>query len=225
MNPPVEVAGYISRETFIVERCRDKRVLDCGVIGLAEGASDRRVAGFPTGLHVRVAAVAREAIGIDSAPCTPEVAVANPHLTIKLARIEEPLDEAPFDVVVLGDILEHLSNPGLALDVLLPLVGSEIIVTCPNALGAPNYLRFLRGRFREGLDHVASHNRWTLTNLLQRHGYDPVEIYTAYDRDRTMSKPAFKLAAVLLRRFPNFGGTLVMVARPQSSLSLPKSPI
>jgi hypothetical protein len=209
----VRIKAYVSREQFIVDRCRGKRVLDCGVIGLTELDSDTRVAGVPTSLHASVAAVARESVGIDNASCTSEVAAQYPDLTIRQWDIEQPLDETPFDVVVLGDIIEHLSNPGLALDALRPLVEGELIVSCPNSLGGPNYLRFALGRFREGSDHVASHNKWTISNLLERHGFRVVETYTCLDRDRHAPSLGFRLVRRLLVRLPELGGTLLVVAR------------
>jgi len=80
----------------------------------------------------------------------------------------ERLDELPvdqkFDTVIAGDIIEHLSNPGQMLAGIKRFCGSDtrVIITTPNAFGAPNYLRYSAGRFREGAEHVMS-----LTNRIQ----------------------------------------------------------
>ena len=80
----------------------------------------------------------------------------------------------------MGDVLEHLSNPGLALDSIAPFLhhGGELVITCPNAYGGPNWLRFLVGRYCESPTHVTAHSKLTLANLLDRHGYRPIALYT-----------------------------------------------
>jgi 2-polyprenyl-3-methyl-5-hydroxy-6-metoxy-1,4-benzoquinol methylase len=89
----------------------------------------------------------------------------------------ERLDELPmdqkFDVVIAGDIIEHLSNPGQMLDGIKRFCRADtrVIITTPNAFGAPNYLRYSTGKFREGAEHVMSFNEQNLVTLLQRHGY------------------------------------------------------
>jgi len=62
---------------------------------------------------------------------------------------ERPVDRK-FDIVIAGDIIEHLSNPGQMLDEIKRFCGSDtrVIITTPNAFGGPNYLRHSAGRFR-----------------------------------------------------------------------------
>jgi SAM-dependent methyltransferase len=67
-----------------------------------------------------------------------------------VANVEEPLpfDEASFDVVVAGELLEHLQFPGAlvaeARRVLRP--GGVLVGSVPNAFRVQSRLRFLRGR-------------------------------------------------------------------------------
>jgi SAM-dependent methyltransferase len=66
------------------------------------------------------------------------------------ADVEEPLDfaDASFDVVVAGELLEHLREPGRvvaeARRVLRP--GGTLVGSVPNAYRLKNRLRFLAGR-------------------------------------------------------------------------------
>jgi 2-polyprenyl-3-methyl-5-hydroxy-6-metoxy-1,4-benzoquinol methylase len=216
-------AEYVDREEFICAHVAGKRVLDCGVVGLTCLDESTRVDGITTSMHWKVASIAAEAIGIDNATAVvEEVQRRYPSLNLRVASVEsvanELADERPFELVILGDILEHLSNPGRALDSVLRILepAGEILITCPNAFGAPNYLRFLAGRYREGEDHMISFTKYTLGNLLRRHGYELVSVRTALDRqpNSMLRKAAYVMLAPFLRQFPELGGTLVAIARP-----------
>jgi SAM-dependent methyltransferase len=79
-----------------------------------------------------------------------------------------------FDFVVAGEIIEHLSNPGLFLDCarshLRP--AGELILSTPNANCLKYFLEnLLVGRELENSDHVAIYSPKTISELLKRHGY------------------------------------------------------
>jgi len=217
----VRVQGYVDRERFIESFVAGKRVLDCGAVGMTCFGSRERLERLPQSLHWRIARAAAESIGIDTAAEVVAAAVRRfPDVDLRAVSILDAdtalAGEPPFDVVVLGDIIEHLDNPGRALDAAAALLGpaGHVIVSCPNAFGAANYLRFLGGRFREGRDHVAVHNKWTLTQLLARHGFAVDGVWTALDRlpRAAWRRRLYPVLAAGLRRFPELGGTLVVVA-------------
>ena len=181
-------------------------------------SDDDRFAAFQRTLHWSIVEAANETVGVDHADdVVARLGSRYPHLQLVSCDINCVGDHIrdQFEVVVMGDLVEHLSNPGLALDALRPLVGGEILVTCPNSFGAPNFGRFLSGRFREGADHVLSFNRFALAHLLERHGYHVESVHTCLDH--TPTRPAGRLLsrlfAPVLRTFPEFGGTLLIVAR------------
>ena len=136
-----------------------------------------------------------------------------------VTKLHELQLSEPFDVVVCGDLIEHLNNPGDMLVGIRRVVTdkSEIIITTPNAFGILHFLRYLVGKYREGSDHVLSFQIYTLTNLLDRHGYVITEIWSCYDRP---PKPGFErlkysIGTTFFKIFPKFGGTLCVVAKPQ----------
>jgi SAM-dependent methyltransferase len=230
----VRVRGYVDRERFIESFVTGKRVLDCGAVGMTCFDAGERLERLPRSLHWRIARSAAESIGIDTAADVVAAAVSRfPDVDLRPLSILEAdtalAGEPPFDVVVLGDIIEHLDNPGRALDAAAALLhpGGRLIVTTPNAFGAPNFLRFLRGRYREGLDHVAAHNKWTLSHLLARHGFAVDGVWTALDRPPRAARRRrlYRVLAAALRRFPEVGGTLVVVARRDHVGSLETSPV
>ncbi|MGD0272851.1 MAG: methyltransferase domain-containing protein [Gaiellaceae bacterium] len=212
---------YVRRREYIVSAARGKSVLDLGFIGEVGGSDDERIAAFPQQLHYELAQVGDEVVGVDySRDIVALLQQRYPHLRLvasDVCELSRHIDR-PFDVVVMGDLIEHLDNPGLALDAIRPFVGRVLIVSCPNALGLPNYVRFVLGRFREGSDHVLSFNRFTLEHLLTRHGYTVVEVMTCLDRSPSswFRRCWYRPFLIVLRLFPAVGGTLLLVARPTS---------
>lgn len=85
----------------------------------------------------------------------------------------EQLQNLPFngtaDLVVAGDIIEHLSNPGLMLAGLRRFCrpDSLLLLKTPNSFGLPNSVRFVLRRFREGKQHVVTFNQWNIEQLLE----------------------------------------------------------
>jgi len=217
----MRVRAYVNREQFIESFVAGKRVLDCGAVGMTCYADMQRLESLPRSLHWRIARRASGAVGIDTAADVIAAAMKRfPSMDLRAISITEAdtalAGEPPFDVVVLGDIIEHLDNPGRALDAAGALLrpGGNVIVTCPNAFGLPNYLRFLSGRFREGKDHVAAQNKWTLAQLLARHGFVVDGVWTSLDRTPVTPgrRRLYEALSIGLRIFPELGGTLVVVA-------------
>src|SRR5258708_24376442 len=92
-----------------------------------------------------------------------------------------------FDIIVAGEIIEHLSNPGLFLDGIRRFMNREtrLLVTTVNAYCAMRFLWYgVRGRRGQNEfvhpDHVAYYSYSTLKLLLDRHGMH-VENFLFYD--------------------------------------------
>jgi 2-polyprenyl-3-methyl-5-hydroxy-6-metoxy-1,4-benzoquinol methylase len=93
--------------------------------------------------------------------------------------MELPLEPGSFDVVLGGDVIEHLRDPGAALERLRPLLrpGGRAVVSTPNVANWAIRLSLLGGRFRYTdrgiLDRSHTHlfTRATLAETLERAGY------------------------------------------------------
>src|SRR5439155_6187427 len=121
-------------------RCRDRKVLDVGCV-----AHDVERMSAPTWLHGRIAAVAHRCVGVDVlAPGVEEMRcrgyeVALHDLTTGLGPIAA---ERPFDVIVAGELIEHVE----ALDMLFSVAGQalgdagQLVITTPNPY-APERVR------------------------------------------------------------------------------------
>jgi 2-polyprenyl-3-methyl-5-hydroxy-6-metoxy-1,4-benzoquinol methylase len=98
--------------------------------------------------------------------------------------MELPLEPGSFDVVLCGDVVEHLRDPGAALARLRLFLkpGGRIVLSTPNVANWAIRLSLLGGRWRYTdrgiLDRTHTHlfTRATLAEALHRAGYEHVEI-------------------------------------------------
>jgi SAM-dependent methyltransferase len=193
-------------------------------VGFTDLSRDERVEAARRSLHWKLTNCA-VTVGVDrSVEVIAELAqlgVLNNIVAGDVERLEEAPVEGTFDIVVAGDIVEHLSNPGRMLEGIRRFCGRDtrLILTTPNAFGAPNFLRYCLGRFREGDEHVVSFNAQSLETLLRRHGYEVLEMHTCYQPRSAegRSKVGFAVARRMLQMFPRVGGTLMVVARVRSN--------
>lgn len=83
-----------------------------------------------------------------------------------------------FDVVIAGEIVEHLPNPGRSLTEMRCMLrpGGRLVVTVPNALSFKVALRALAGREWVHPDHLYYFSPSTLTRLMERSGLRPVAL-------------------------------------------------
>ena len=93
--------------------------------------------------------------------------------------MELPLEAASFDVVLCGDVVEHLRDPEAALARLRPLLrpGGRVVLSTPNVANWAIRLALLAGRWRYTdrgiLDRSHAHlfTRSTLRETLEGAGY------------------------------------------------------
>ena len=82
------------------------------------------------------------------------------------------------DIIVCGEVLEHLSNPGWFLTRLRrQYPGVPVLVTVPNAFSEAAIKWLAKGKENVNIDHVAWYSPHTLRVLLQRAGYTTGDLY------------------------------------------------
>jgi 2-polyprenyl-3-methyl-5-hydroxy-6-metoxy-1,4-benzoquinol methylase len=174
---------YFQKKQAILELTRGRKVLHLGCIGFGDVEFADRVALAKSSLHYSLSQHA-DVLGVDySARVVNEYRKLGLFSNIVVGNVErlEELDvHDKFDVILAGDIIEHVSNPGLMLEGIKRFCRTDtrVIVTTPNAFGLPGYLRFTLGKFKEGPEHVMTFNAQNLRHLLERHGYTVEEIST-----------------------------------------------
>lgn len=158
MMHDVPDAPVIDRAAFILTRCAGKSVLHVGASGP---------------LHEAILKVGKEVVGIDREGNGKEV------LGCDLDDVKGTL---PFitgvEVVVCGEVIEHLGNP---LHFLKRLRGDypnvPVIVTVPNAFSEAGRKHMENDLENVNIDHTAWYSYRTLKTLVERAGYKVAEFY------------------------------------------------
>ena len=221
MSQLLRISKFIHRDSFILQKVKGRSVLHLGCIGETDSELIVKVNRAKELLHSKVKKVASEVYGIDiDAEAIAEYTNILGKKNLFVGDVEKlelvPIDKK-FDIILFTDLMEHLSNPGLALEGIKRFMSdeSELIVSVPHSFGLPNYIRYILGKFQEGNQHVAAYNSAHLYNLLYRHGFRITEIYSGYERvpNKVVYKILFFIGRLFLSLFPKFGGTLIIVAR------------
>lgn len=104
-----------------------------------------------------------------------------------LEKLEEVQLEREFDVIIAGEMIEHLNNQGLFLKGIQRFMGSgtKLVITTVNAYCAFRFAIYaLRGRGGENEpvhpDHIAYYSYRTLRKLIENNGLE-VEEFFFYD--------------------------------------------
>jgi hypothetical protein len=144
----------VDRTAYLAEKCKEKTVLHIGCTG---------------SLDIALRKVAKKCYGIDRDPMTRE--------DYKPCNLDQLVETGlpQFDgveLVVCGEVLEHLSNPGYFLKALAFQYRVPVIFTVPNAFTVSGQEWLVRrGRENVNKDHVCYYSYTTIKELLRRAGY------------------------------------------------------
>jgi SAM-dependent methyltransferase len=134
----------------------------------------------------------------------------------------------PFEVIVAGDIIEHLNNPGAMLAAMKSRLSRDgvFIISTPNAFRWYNPILATVGHEFNHPDHTAWFSFLTLKTLAGRHGYRVIRWYVMnkvtcpIDHEDSLAKKVGKvlfkganglLRGVLFRRNVWLADTIVAV--------------
>jgi methionine biosynthesis protein MetW len=171
----VDAAAENNSHSYMVRMVGpDRRVLDvgCATGYLGEVLMERgcRVKGVELD----------EAAALEAAKVLDEVVVAD----LEQVDLAERFGDEKFDVIVFGDVLEHLRDPGRLLRSAAQLLdeGGSFVISVPNVTHAALRLALLQGRWtytdRGLLDstHVTFFTRASLIGLIRDSGLVPIEV-------------------------------------------------
>lgn len=139
--------------------------------------------------------------------------------TADLEALEKCEIDRKFDVVVAGEIIEHLNNPGLFLSGVKRFLHDDsiLLVTTVNAYCAMRYLIYAF-RSKDGVnepvhpDHVAYYSVSTLSLILRRHGFKLSKIlfYDVGIEHRPFNRPILNVANdIAVKFFPQLSDGLI----------------
>lgn len=127
--------------------------------------------------HLKLLDVTRECHGIDIDEESIEFLRNQGIKNLKKANIEtlqEDENTFKYDVIVAGEILEHLNNFGMFLSSISRLMhnNSKLIISVPNTPTIKSFLRALCGKEEVHADHVCYFSAKTLQTLIKRFDFN-----------------------------------------------------
>ncbi|MFN2500504.1 MAG: class I SAM-dependent methyltransferase [Pyrinomonadaceae bacterium] len=177
----------VQRLDFIRAICAGKKVLH---LGCTDHPYTRQSIDNDLLLHFELEKIASDLWGMDGDEEGIEVLRSQGSkqlIVADLEKLDELTLEAKFDVIIAGEMIEHLNNPGLFLSGIKRFMDekTELVITTTNAYCAFRFFYYgLRGRGgrQEPIhpDHVSYYSFSTLSHLLQRHGLT-VDKFLFYD--------------------------------------------
>ena len=183
-QPPVS-----DRTPYIIELVRGKRVLDVGVVDHVTVASNK-----PDWLHRRICEAASYCLGIDILK-TGIQHLRDAGFNVACCDITREVPEGgPYDVVVCGEVIEHVGNPqGLFENTGRALApGGRLVLTSPNPYYLGRTLRHLFGRDRESVDHVTLLFPSGIAELASRSGMRLERYRGVHARPESMKQRVWK---------------------------------
>ena len=204
----------VNRKEYIKKLCKAKRVLHLGATDFPiteDAVKHGRL------LHQELHQVADHLVGMDLAKEAIEWLSQNCALTNIVYGNIENLDDYPrehFDIIIAGEIIEHLSNPGQALNCLHSVMGknAKIIITVPNAYSLKGFLRAVMKHELIHPDHTLHHSPHTLKTLLDRHGFLVDEYFSCVNGGRGL---AALLSNTFLRFNPQLAEGIGVICSPK----------
>lgn len=159
--------GGMRRIEFVLPYVRDKDVLDIGVVQHIPKATDQQ-----NWLHRHIRDAARSCVGIDTAQ-EGIAKLQREGFDVRLADAQNFDLDSRFDVVVAGDIVEHLHDlRGFFTSVKAHLrANGRLILLTPNPWFWVGLLRAAAGKPHVNPEHTAWYCIDTLTELISRFGF------------------------------------------------------
>ena len=211
------------RVDFLKEACMNKKVLH---LGCTDYPFTQNSIANNMLLHFEIEKVAKELYGFDfdqaGIDILKEAGVQNIYRADLENLTEVPLEET-FDVILAGEMIEHLSNPGLFLRGIKRFMNREtiLLITTINAYcGMRNVIYALRGKGGKNepvhQDHVAYYSYSTLKLLVEREGL-ALEKFSFYDigkEHRPFNRWYWNLVNdVCVKFFPQLADGVIAVCR------------
>ena len=212
---PRDVGVTIDRKRFTIDLCRGRRVLHIGCVDA--GMMKQRMAENQF-LHYHIHQVAERAIGVDIDKEGLALLSENGY---EVHRLDLETDDElltslseQVDLIVIPEVLEHLSNPGRALDNLRRSgFQGDILMTVPNAF---SFRAFSTLAGYQELVHP-DHNYWfsptTLKTLLGKHGFEVRHAAMYYNRAADAIGLEFDR---FMKTCPYYGDGLAVVVRARA---------
>ena len=134
----------------------------------------------PHPVHARIAEVSQSCLGLDIYQPGVRKLQADGFDVIYANAEDFELPDKDFEVAVLGDVIEHVSNPGLVFDCVYRHLrsGGRVVVTTPNPFSFTLMLKRTLGYpYRQNSEHVFWFDPVLLSWLMERSGFILDEVF------------------------------------------------
>lgn len=199
------------REDIIIPLVTNKDVLDCG--GIDHWAMQLKQEKGQW-LHAIIAQHAKSVIGVDI--LEESVIEVNKKKQYKFitGNVEDLPFKQEFEVIVAGEIVEHIYNMGLFLDSAWRSLKTDgvLIITTPNYHAISSIVKSVFwGKESVHPEHTCYYSKKTLSYVVEKHGFEIVMFYF-------VSRPARSTIIKIIRDLiiyirPNLAEILVLVAK------------
>lgn len=155
----------IDKNELIVGLCKGQRVLDLGCI---DHSYETAIKLGDNWLHKRIKTVAKQVIGIDNLEKDASLLNEQGYYIIN-ANVENFDLGQTFDVIIAGDIIEHLSNIGMFFDSVKKHMDScsILVITTPNPFNLEQSMSAIFNNYINVNDQhttwLSPHNFWELS--------------------------------------------------------------
>jgi hypothetical protein len=201
-QPSAKLASPYNREKYILKQVRNKRVLHFGFAD-APFTEERFNNGSLLHLKIKGEAALLWGADIDETSTSLYTTLANDTNTWVFdicAQMNKPeIYDKKFDLIVFGEILEHLKNPGDALENLQKICSvnnAKLVLTTPNAFNSAGFVSALLGHEIVHPEHYYYYSPVTLTRLLEDCGFKDVHI-SFYAGDNTSGSPGLTFPGLI----------------------------
>jgi SAM-dependent methyltransferase len=174
-------ARVVDRIDYLTDAVRGRRAVHVGFVDSGCWAYHEQ---FDSWLHAHLDKSAASIVGLDLDEAGVEQARAHGFeahaVDCSDAEAVAAIGLEPAEVVIAGEIIEHLDDSGSFLDGLHSVCAPDgrLVVTTPNSSGLLFAASAIGGYEVNHPDHVTLYSCFTLTNLLERHGWEVTEVAT-----------------------------------------------
>jgi len=226
-------AELVDRDEFLMNLARGKSVLHIGMGGCIDddAVTTTYIAGdLRKSFHGKLSAVASSLDGVDINPRSIEAMSQAVPGNYAVCDVTSPDFASEFgirkyQVVVFGDVIEHLDNFRTALQNLCGVLAEDgiLIVSTVNAYCLDSILKMMVRYESVNPEHTVYFSYSTLRRLLQMNQLEIVDFkyYTTKHIEKFGSLTfwiSYKLTSVLVSAFPQYAMGIVAVIRPVSEI-------
>ena len=193
-----------TRWKFIEPYVCGKDVLDIGPAELMGTVNKDKL---KNSIHDHISVVAKKVVGLEKNEEQVEP-LRQMGYNIRHGNAEQFDLSEDFDVIVAGELIEHLSNPGLFLDCVRKHLRKDgvFLLTTPNRFSLPEIAAVLVHNFIAAYSkaiakHVTCYDENLLKALLSRHGFTDFKVVYYEWVGRSTSNYTIRLLNAFSRRF------------------------